>query len=62
MVPETDPELMVSDPKPEPKSTKYLFGRKFIYAKEPDPNGSYPNPIRISEVPSLGSIQISAIV
>ena len=26
----------------EPKSTKYLLGREFIYAKNPDPNGSYP--------------------
>lgn len=46
-------EPVVSDPNPEPKFTKYLLGRKFIYLKDPDPNGSYPNSIRISEVPGL---------
>ena len=43
------PEPVVSDP----KFTKYLLDREFIYPKDPDPNGSYPNPIRISEVPGL---------
>ena len=35
------PEPVVSDPKPEPKFTKYLLGREFIYPKDSDPNGSY---------------------
>ena len=40
---------MYSDLKPEPKSIKYLLDIKFIYPKDVDPIGSYPNPIRIFE-------------
>ena len=49
----TDPKPIVSDPKPEPKSTKYPLGIEFIYPKNPDPIGFYQNPNRISEVPAL---------